>query len=260
MSLRSQIHKMGWTVRYVPHEVIADYNATYNVESEGRRVVTDAAKRLGIPRDEIWISERWRPYEEFILFHEFQEIRYRAEGLSPEEAHDRATEDTSAKWGGDERYRRMVEEMAEADVETAVSKARQALAENGYACSVSPEDLRKYFEADTPYEGPSLEEIIKNDFLVIHELVEIDEIMRKGLKLTKDVILANMDTIYEVHLKAAEVELEMAYRAGDLDHIRSRLQDIRNWLEDPLLPAPLTETCEKLYRKVNGYLQRASGP
>lgn len=80
-----------------------------------------------------------------------------------------------------------------------------------------------------------------------------------GLKLTKDVILANMDTIYEVHLKAAEIELELAYRAEDLHHIRNRSQDIMKWLEDPLLPTPLKETCEKLYKNVNKYLRKAGG-
>lgn len=35
MKGRLQAKKLGYMVRYVPHKVIADHNATYNVEYEG---------------------------------------------------------------------------------------------------------------------------------------------------------------------------------------------------------------------------------
>ena len=46
-----------------------------------------AAEKLGIPLNEIWISEKWKKYERYILYHELQEIKYRAMGYGKEEAH-----------------------------------------------------------------------------------------------------------------------------------------------------------------------------
>lgn len=61
--------KHDYKIRYVPHEVIEDYNATYNVTLKDKHITTNAAKKLGIPLNEIWISELWKPYEKYILFH-----------------------------------------------------------------------------------------------------------------------------------------------------------------------------------------------
>ena len=73
--------KLGYRVVYVPHEIIKDYNACYRVEYDGKIIYPPAADKLGIPLNEIWISEIWRPYEKYVLFHELQEIKHRAEGF-----------------------------------------------------------------------------------------------------------------------------------------------------------------------------------
>jgi hypothetical protein len=64
----------AYKVRYVPHEVIEDYNATYNVIFENKHITTNAAKKLNIPLNEIWISEMWQHYETYIVFHELRDI------------------------------------------------------------------------------------------------------------------------------------------------------------------------------------------
>jgi len=40
----------------------------------------------------------WKPYEEFILFHELREIHYRRKGLDPKDAHEKAIKDTPERW------------------------------------------------------------------------------------------------------------------------------------------------------------------
>lgn len=120
---KSQIQRLGWRIRYVPHDVIEDYNATYNVEYEGKNVVTDAAKELGIPLNEIWISELWKPYEKYLLHHEVREIQYRAAGLSQEEAHEKAVRDDRTYWKDDASYRESVRRLKAMDRETALRKA-----------------------------------------------------------------------------------------------------------------------------------------
>ncbi len=45
---------------------------------------------------------------------------------------------------------------------------------------------------------------------MVHELVEIDEVRRMGLRITKDVIVRNMVRTNDAHLKAARVEFDHA--------------------------------------------------
>lgn len=114
----------GYRVVYVPHNIIEDYNATYNVVYQGKQIVTNAAKELGIPIGEIWVSELWGSYEKFILFHELREIGYRAEGLSRDEAHEKTRQDEAILWTDDSFWRKMNRDIAEKDRETAERKRR----------------------------------------------------------------------------------------------------------------------------------------
>ncbi|MFQ6013412.1 MAG: hypothetical protein ACE5LS_07190 [Thermoplasmata archaeon] len=137
--------------------------------------------------------------------------------------------------------------MDEFPLERAVQQAREALEEYGYPCEADSEDLRAYFDAETVQDDRiSMGEVATNRFLLMHELVEITEIKRLGLELTKDVIVQNYELVYGARLKAAEVELEQAALAGDHGHLRRRLEDVRSWCEDPLLPAAMKARCEDL--------------
>jgi competence protein ComEA len=124
MKGRLQAKKLGYMVRYVPHKVIADYNATYNVEYEGQHIITGASKRLGTPLNEIWISELWKPYEEYILFHELREIHHRRNGLTPKNAHEKAIEDTPERWKKNPEFERMAAEIKKMDAITAKKKRK----------------------------------------------------------------------------------------------------------------------------------------
>ena len=124
MESKLQAKKLGYIVRYVAHRVIADYNATYNVEYKGKHITTNAATKLKIPLNEIWISEMWRPYERYILFHELQEIHHRREGLNPKSAHEKAIKDQHERWKDDTEFRRMITEIEKMDEKTAKEKER----------------------------------------------------------------------------------------------------------------------------------------
>lgn len=99
--------RRGWTVEYVPHEDIVMYNACYRVEYGGEVIHPPAADDLGIPLNEVWISETWRKYERFLLFHELREIEYRAAGHGVAGAHERAERDELALWRDNPRWRVM---------------------------------------------------------------------------------------------------------------------------------------------------------
>ena len=104
---RDVFERRGWTVEYVPHDEIKEYNACYRVEYDGEAIYPPAADRLGIPLNEIWISEKWKKYERFILYHEWREIEHRAADLSVTEAHERAERDERALWQDNPRWQVM---------------------------------------------------------------------------------------------------------------------------------------------------------
>ena len=108
-----------------------------------------------------------------------------------------------------------------------------ALVEFGKTCEVSAEDIARWFEADTLYPDVTFDDVLRNPWLVTHEIVEIDAVKKVGLALSKDVILANPDEVDRAHLTAATIELRIAAKKKDAAHLRERIPDIRNWTMDP---------------------------
>ena len=132
--------------------------------------------------------------------------------------------------------------MAErSDIENALQSAMLALAKIGATCDVSAEDIIRWFEADTLYPDITLDEVLKNPWLVVHEIVEIDAIKKTGLVLTKDAILAHPEEVDRAHYEAAKIELRIAAKNSDVAHLRDRIRDVRNWGKDPqVLPGMRT--------------------
>jgi hypothetical protein len=117
-------------------------------------------------------------------------------------------------------------------IEGALQSGKQVLAGFGRHCWVSADDLKKWFDADTLYPDVTLNDVLENPWLVIHEIVEIDAVKRAGLQLSKDVIIANSDVVERAHYEAAKIELEIAIENRAAVHIRDRIPDIRNWSKD----------------------------
>lgn len=107
---REMLERLGYRVVYVPYEIICEYNACYRVLYEGKEICPPAAEMLGIPINEIWISEKYRRYEKYILHHELEEIRHRAEGDDAESAHQKAMKGFDA-WEGEELWEELQREV-----------------------------------------------------------------------------------------------------------------------------------------------------
>ena len=120
-------------------------------------------------------------------------------------------------------------------VPSSMGTTRLLLRKAGYECHVTSSELVAWLKTDTPYLNPSNESLLKNPYLVIHEAVEINEVKKMGLRITKDVIVRNMERINDAHLTASIVEFDIAAKDAALDHLRSRYGDLRSWCEDPLL-------------------------
>ena len=93
-------------------------------------------------------------------------------------------------------------------IEEALKPARKVLREHGYDWDISAEDLRAYSEAETLYPSAiSWNAILRNRLIVAHEVVEIAELKRMGLEITPDVIIGNLEEVYQAHLVASEAEM-----------------------------------------------------
>jgi len=118
--IREEIESLGYRVIYKPHEIMKDYNATYNVIYGEKRITNPAGIKLGIPANEIWVSEKWRKYEKYILFHELQEIKFRAMGYEVEDAHYLSEMECIRRFRNDPMWREFIVELHISDVENIV--------------------------------------------------------------------------------------------------------------------------------------------
>jgi len=115
-NVRKEIEKFEWKVRYVPHEIIEDYNACYKVVYHDKVIYPPAANKLGIPLNEIWLSERLREYEDYVLFHELREIQYRYQGYNVREAHLKAKIDEALRFCRDSKWMEYFEKFPDSSV------------------------------------------------------------------------------------------------------------------------------------------------
>ncbi|MGQ0796450.1 MAG: hypothetical protein ACT4OI_01095 [Methanobacteriota archaeon] len=119
----------------------------------------------------------------------------------------------------------------------------------GYSSRASAKDFVAWLRADTPYPNPTPDALLENPFLVVHEIVEIEEVRRRGLRITRDVIVRNLAAVDIAHARAAEVELEVARAHGAFDHMRECLDDVRGWASDPGVTPGQRKLYRSLYRK-----------
>lgn len=140
------------------------------------------------------------------------------------------------------------------DIGEAFYNAERLLEEHGFLCAVSAEEFKDWFGFTTAYSDIGLDDVLRRPLLAAHEIVEIAEVKRMGIPVTKDVIRRRPDLIYEAHLKAFEVELQLAEGLRDWSHIRGRLLDVQSWLEDPLLPPKARPRCEDLLKRTKELL------
>lgn len=134
------------------------------------------------------------------------------------------------------------------EIEAAVRSARTALEEAGLSCDVTAGDLSRWFEADTQYPDITLDEVLRNPWLVIHEIVEIDAVKRGGLVLTKDVIIEHPEEVDRAHCEAATIEMEFAAKKRDAAHLRDRIPDVLKWSKDASVKPEMKTKYARLHR------------
>lgn len=139
--------------------------------------------------------------------------------------------------------------------EAAVAAGNARLGRHGFPQRGTAAELEAWLQTDTPYPNPEPGDLLDTPYLVVHEIVEIDAARRRGLRITKDVIVRNMEAINDAHLEAAEVELRIAAAEGDRAYVNERLADLRSWCEDPVLTGAQRRAYEALRDRVTRWLE-----
>lgn len=97
----------------------------------------------------------------------------------------------------------------------------------------------------------TLRDVLGSEYLMVHELVEISELKKMGLKIHKRVIVESpKEVIYKAHFFAQEFEMDYALRKKDYFYVKLRLRAHKNVLyDDSNLPDNLIPIAQKIYDK-----------
>ncbi|NHJ86952.1 MAG: hypothetical protein FK734_15930 [Asgard group archaeon] len=121
---------------------------------------------------------------------------------------------------------------------------------------ISASELIAYFEGDAPSgDTTTLNQVLDNKWLLIHELVEINELKQLGFEISSKLLFTESSKVFEAHLVAIDWELHFALNDSDINWISKRLDDVRNWLKDPDLSKTLHEKCQALLLKYESKLK-----
>jgi hypothetical protein len=140
------------------------------------------------------------------------------------------------------------------EIQVAVDKAKELMLDCGLDVDATTEDLIDWFDTELPVPDIALDDVVVNPLLVVHELVEIDEMLKMGFTLAKDVIMKNPEEVDDAHLKAAAVEMKIAHSIGAAEHIRDRIKDMESWCVDKALSESRKADYRRLLKTTENYL------
>jgi hypothetical protein len=149
------------------------------------------------------------------------------------------------------------------EIDEKITKATEALRQFGhYPVDVSAREFYDYMTGEIFSDDPTtLQDVLNNEYIMIHELVEISELKKTGRKIDRRVIIETPKIpFYTAHFNAMETELQYALRKRDtywakirlLQHKKSVLDD------DPNLPEELRPKAEEIYEKYSRLAKETS--
>jgi hypothetical protein len=107
----------------------------------------------------------------------------------------------------------------------------------------------------------ALRDVLGNEYIMIHELVEIGQLKKTGRKIDKRVIMETPKIpFYTAHFSAMETELKYALYKGDTYWAKIRLKQHKESVldDDPNLPEELRPRAEEIYEEYRRLAKQAS--
>jgi hypothetical protein len=140
-----------------------------------------------------------------------------------------------------------------AEIENKVKIAKKMLESiNYFVGELSAKEFFDYMSGET-FSGDTitLEEVLGNDYLLIHEVVEVNELKKMGRTIdTRVIVDSPKSIIYAAHFRALEKELEYALRMKDYAWVKSRIGLQKIVLEnDPHLPEEMKPKAKAILEK-----------
>lgn len=140
------------------------------------------------------------------------------------------------------------------EIDTRIKKAKEALKQFGYdPVDVSAKEFYDYMTGEIFSDDPTtLRDVLGNEYIMIHELVEISGLKKIGRKIDKSVIMETPKIpFYTAHFDAMETELKYALYKNDTYWAKIRLRQHKESVldDDPNLPEELRPRAEDIYEK-----------
>lgn len=141
-----------------------------------------------------------------------------------------------------------------------LKEASRKLKEMGYKSHhISPREFYDYMTGETPTgDTITITDVLGNEFLMIHEVVEISELKNLGIPIDKQTVMKSHSKAYENHYTATEYELDYALSKGNHEWLKVRMGHAKSWLEDPDVPSHVVKRYQALIRKFSKAQQHSS--
>jgi len=140
-----------------------------------------------------------------------------------------------------------------------IKEATRILKQLGYESQhISSKEFYDYMTGETPTgDVITLNDVLDNEFLMVHEVVEISELKKKGIHISKQTVMEFYPrTTYEVHFTATEYELTYALNKKDQAWLKLRMSHAKDWLRDKDLPKELAPRCKLIIKKFSKNLSK----
>jgi hypothetical protein len=149
------------------------------------------------------------------------------------------------------------------EIDSRISEATDALKEFGfYPVDVSAKEFYDYMTGEIFSDDPTtLQDVLNNEYIMIHELVEISELKKIGRKIDKHVIMETPKIpFYTAHLNAMETELKYALYKRDTYWAKIRVRQHKESVvdDDPNLPEELRPRAREIYEKYRSLAKELS--
>jgi len=147
------------------------------------------------------------------------------------------------------------------EIEEKINETERILIQQGYEYErLEPWEFFDYMTGETPSgDTIALKDVLDNRYLLVHELVEMNELKKRGIPVGRETAMRFHPEVYEAHMEAFEFELDLAVEEGDYAWVEQRLELVESWLEDELMPNHLAPVCRRLIEKFSGYSVEKGG-
>ena len=142
------------------------------------------------------------------------------------------------------------------EVRVAVEKAKEMLSDSGIDVEVTADQVWDWLETDLPTPDLEIGDVVLDPLVIVHGIIEIDELLKVGLSITKNLRLEHPENVEDAHLKAAKVELMVARAIGATEHLEERIKDIEQWSIDKTLTDRRRAEYEQLLAEAKRHLER----